>query len=222
MPQQYESRTFIGEQRVSGSVYYDPPADGERHGKFKGRPIIGSHTRINGGVYLGGGAREAIVVDDVKQQYLRKAYGVLRESVVRESPLRYRWRGKISPSIDTMSAVYRYTQLLLPYNDKVVRDIRHGYPPDEKIALVKFIAEGGGQCRHQALLAGYFLEKLVDDGLLVGEAHVVRNETAYGPHAWAQFTPDKGEAFIIDAAQNFVGTVSQAATSAHWKYTTPE
>ena len=35
-------------------------------GRFLGRPIITRDTRINGGVHVGAGGREAIVVDDQK------------------------------------------------------------------------------------------------------------------------------------------------------------
>jgi len=224
-----ELRTDLGEERVAGTGSfrgyvpphdYTPPMGSERRGYYGGRHIIGHDSRINGGVYIGGTAREAIVVDDSRDNssLLRDSYAKLRHAIVRTSPLRYRWRNKV-PVAHALKAAYDYTQQLIPYDLDATHKITDAYPSDQKLDITKFI--GGGVCRHQALLAGYFTEKMIDEGLLNGEVHVERNSTTAGAHAWVKYTPSSGEVYFIDPAQQFIGTAREAA-SAQWDYTLPE
>lgn len=222
-----EPRTELARDRVSSGPHYVASANGEQD-TFKGRPIIDRDSRINGGIYLGGHGREAIVVDDEKQPKLKQAYDMLRAKLIREHIPRYEvavikgeLRHKPATTFDPMSAAieaYRYTQQLIPTGKEFANSLAVKYEDDRKIALSAFYGKSG-VCRHHALNNAYFIEKMIDQELLTGEVHVERNSTDAGAHAWARFTPEFGEPIILDTTQNFVGTVSVAEQNAYWDYT---
>lgn len=60
--------------RLRDNPFFEEATPESRNGIWQGRNIIGRDVPINGGVYLGGGAREAIVVDDNKQPRLDNIY----------------------------------------------------------------------------------------------------------------------------------------------------
>jgi len=214
-PEDKTSRTVLAVERVSKSGYYTLPTDENTpHGLYMGRPIIGSGTRIAGGVYLGGHRREAIVVHE--HGVLAEAYSNLKSSVVRELPIYKRWLGR-APVQRALAASFDYTRQLMPYDAEIAHEIRREHSDDRKVHLGRFVALRGGVCRHQALLAGFFVERMIDDKFLSGEVHVERNTTNAGTHAWARYIPEQGESYIIDPAQDFVGTET-AAQEAHWQY----
>jgi hypothetical protein len=215
-----DSRTVFAEERLKEHPFYQPPEPGEATGQYQGRPIIGRKTRINGGVYVGASAREAIVVDDQKSSLLPSHFTVLRDEILKDSPLRLRWRKRMDPQ-HALHLSYAYTQQIMPYSSEVSDGIQNAHPADKKISLGLYIAKGGGVCRHQALLSGYFVEKMIDEGYLDGEVHVERNTTVRGAHAWVRYTPPKGEAMIIDPARHFIGPESEAH-AASWPYVVPE
>jgi len=94
-----------------------------------------------------------------------------------------------------------------------------------KIPLAAFVRNHVGVCRHQALLAGYLIERLIADGTLVGAVSIDRNMRAFrwreilgnflsldfetrGGHQWARFTVTDGTVYIVDAAQNYCGPLN--------------
>jgi len=84
-------RTVLMRERLQGNPLFSL---GEEHGPLRtedhyaGRHVINSSTRINGGVYLGAGIREAIVVDDkkypreLKRAYLRVRIALLKNTIL--------------------------------------------------------------------------------------------------------------------------------------------
>jgi hypothetical protein len=215
-------RTRVAEYRLNRHPDYEPPKVGEVHGTFKGRPIIGHDTRINGGVYLGGGAREAIVVDDNAggSTYLKRASGILQASIMASASAAHRRRFK-APVDTVLRATYDYTRQILPFDAEKAEQVRRQYPDDKKVSILKFIEIGGGVCRHQALLAGYFMETMIDQQIVDGQVHIERNTMSSGPHAWVRYTAESGASYVIDPSQNFVGS-EEASKSAPWPYVIPE
>lgn len=114
----------------------------------------------------------------------------------------------------------------LPYNEQeVIRINREGsFTNDQKVSLGAYINKGG-ICRHQALLTGYLLEKMVQDGKLPGKVSIDRNSIPnQGGHAWVRYEepgkPNTNTVSIIDPAQGYVGRLSDVPTDA-WFYSRP-
>ena len=203
------------------------------HGVYEGRPIIARDTPINGGVYPVGGRRgEALVIDDKKypvefNRGYTKITERLKTSLIDKLPV---WgiaraaRGERlagGHELQTLSTVFEEVSRLLRY-DKAATDAlaRDG----QKIALNSYINRGVGVCRTQAALSAYFVERLIRDGRLNGRVSIDRNsrEDVDGNgsgHAWARFTSESGEVFIIDPAQRFVGTLKESRNNGKsWDY----
>lgn len=200
-------KTIIAKDRLSFSPLYEEPSKESKNGVWQGRPIIGRDTRINGGVYVGAGEREAVVVDDLKQPELIEAYRTLL--------------GRIQGRDTVLRSVFDLTKQLLPYNENTVEQITGGFEPDQKVGLSVFVRAKGGVCRHQALLSGYLLEKLKDDGVVRGTASIDRNYVpGEGGHAWVRYKNSAGEVYIIDPAQNYIGRIEDAGEG-RWFYERP-
>ncbi len=174
------------------------------------RPTIGRDSTIDGGVYEGAYGGEAIVVDTEKYPAINAAY----EQVLRKitSP-----EGMVDKNL-ALGAVFAHVRDHMRYDKNTVEQIfqRTGKGIDgSKIALDAYIANGAGVCRHQALFAGALLEKLTRDGILSGKASVDRNmikrdvDDKYDGHAWVRYTNSRGTVFILDVAQNRIGTLDE-------------
>lgn len=215
----YWDKTKLAEKRAKNSPLYEEPDEEARHGYFKGRQIIGRDTPINKGVYIGGGTREAIVIDDSKDGDLNAAYQELQAIMDKIESYGEKYKHNI------LNQVFNLAKFKLPYNNELVNSILKKYDlaHDTKIRLGIYMAEGGGVCRHQALLAGYLLEKLKADGMINGTASIDRNYIkGLGGHAWVRYTNSKGDVYIIDPAQNFIGSLADAETKGKWSYKRPE
>lgn len=188
------NRTQFVERRLEDQI---------KDGKYAGRPIIRMDSRIDGGVYLGAVAREAIVVDSEKDEILMEVYhaairrcsddeGVDRSLVIR--------------------TVYDSVLDNMKYNNAAVQEMTAKYELDNdgRVALGMFIREGIGVCRHMGLLAGFLLEKFIDDEYIRGKVSVDRRSLYMGGHGWCRYVNSKGTTLIIDPAQKFMGTLEQA------------
>ncbi len=175
---------------------------------FQGRPIIARDTPINGGVYLGEGAREAIVVDESKDPSIQRVFQEL-----------IRCMGSSDPKTFLLSAAWKLVLELMPYDSANVNRIVKTLLPDQKIYLSAFI--GGGVCRHQALLIGYLLEKCISKGFLNGKVSIDRNSVSnIGGHAWVRYVSSAGKVFILDPAQRFIGPLEEKRDGL-WPYRRP-
>lgn len=68
------------------------------------------------------------------------------------------------------------------------------------------------------------LQRLVEDGTLKGRVRIERNTIPEygGTHAWASFISPDGNEYVIDAAQDYVGTKKEAQTrNKSWDYYLP-
>lgn len=210
-------KTSLGIKRVKASGFYEEKGLFRKEKIYQGRPIIGRDKRINGGVYLGGGAREAIVVDDQKDQVLERVYQALIERRKKAVEAGESFKQSL------LSEVWHLVNQVMPYDAEHVEQIVGSLPePDTKIYLSAFIK--GGVCRHQALLTAYLLEKLGDEGLVGGEVSIDRNYVEdMGGHAWVRYTNSGGDVFILDSAQDYIGRLDEMTEDElRWFYERPE
>lgn len=208
-------KTVRMQERLRNEAFFEEPSKESRYGKWQGRNIIGRDCPINGGVYLGGGEREAIVVDDKEDPELSHAY---QELIKRRKTKEQRGE---SFKDGVLGEVFDLTKELLPYSDAKVAQVTRGLQPDQKISLSSFLIAKGGICRHQALLAGYLLEKLKSDGHISGQVSIDRNYVpGQGGHAWVRYVNSAGKVFIIDPAQDFIGKIEEAGED-QWFYKRP-
>lgn len=188
-------------------------------GYFGGRRIIARNSPINGGVYVGAGYREAIVVDDAKGlEVYNEVYNRFLNAVY--SIAEFNPYGTVLDKV--LKPAYAVTSDVLPFNSLVVNRIAAG-KADKKINLAKFISEGAGVCRHQALLTAYLLERARQEGELVEEdaVSIDRNYIpGRGGHAWVRYTSSDWTPYIIDPAQRVIGPLRDLS-DAYWDYRRP-
>ena len=218
--------------------YEEPSVDengAEVPARYKGRPVIKRDSPVNGGVYIVPGIQEAIVVNDgtkprdgeqvneklsVNESYQRayrafvtkaRAKGVEADHVIKTSQTR-----------ETMEAALESVKEQLRYDIGIAIEAEQEFP-DKKMNLNWFMEQKKGVCRHQALLAAYFIEKAINGGYMRGSASVDRNRIpGKGGHAWMRYTSAEGQVFIVDPAQDFVGTLEESRQAAEWDYSRPE
>lgn len=215
--------------------------DGEPH--FAGRHMIREDSDIDGGVYLGSGEREAIVVDSEKYDEVNRMYDRAREKATGPS-------GNVNKNLALNAAfevaVEEFTpseeemgRLVDMYGDITDQDIdseqdmrdeaylsgkiaeHYGVENDGKISLDVFSKEGVGVCRHRALAAGAIIEKFQEDGVLTGEVSVDRNSRGKYGHAWVRYENSAGDAFVIDPMQEKIKRLEDTENDL-WDYERPE
>ncbi|MCJ7805343.1 hypothetical protein MUP46_01735 [Patescibacteria group bacterium] len=196
------NKTILAQQRIKERGFYEEADRESPKGYYLGRPIIGRDTAINGGVYLGGGEREAIVVDDsLPKSPLNNVYSELLAMRARAVQRGEHFKETL------LSDVFDLVRHRLPYNERRVREIGAaiGIKPDQKVSLGVYITEKTGVCRHQALLVAYLLERLRNEGRVKGKVSVDRNYIpGIGGHAWVRYINSAGEVIIIDPARELI------------------
>lgn len=215
--------------------------DGEPH--FEGRHIIREDSDIDGGVYLGSGEREAIVVDSEEYDEVDRMYEKARDRA--RDPSGNVNKGLVlnaaydvaveefTPSEDEMD------RLVDTYGDITDEDIEseqdmrdeaylsskiaehYGVESDGKIGLDVFSREGVGVCRHRALAAGAMIEKFQEDGILTGEVSIDRNSRGKYGHAWVRYENSAGDTFVIDPMQEKIKALEETEGD-FWDYERPE
>ncbi len=226
-------RTVALQERLRDNPHYVVPDKDAPYGRYTGRPMIGHDMQhIIGGVYLGAGAREAIVVDDtgsdqsslfLKQVYEEKVLQPLTrlaESMSTEALLRFIY-------LTTLSVFGNST--VEQTNDLVQR--LTGGEKDRKVHLASFVLNKIGVCRHRALFAGYLIEKLTNDPKspvkLDGTFSIERNTVPQfmdiyktNAHAWVRYTSAAGDPWIIDASLKCFGRLAELKNRPNlpWEY----
>lgn len=211
-------KTSFAIERVKTSGFYEEKGLLRKEKFYQGRPVIGRDTKINGGVYLGGGAREAIVVDDTKYDELNQVF----QALIRRRKEAMEQGESFKQSL--LGEVWYLVKEVMPFNQEFVEEFLKSLPePDTKVSLTAYIGEGG-VCRHQALLTGYLLERLKREGLVKGQVSVDRNAVKdRGGHAWVRYTNSAGEVFILDPAQDYIGRLAEMdGDNQRWFYERPE
>lgn len=213
-----DMRTFYVEDRMQAHPNFRERDETAPYGYYMNHPIIGRASKsVDGGVYLGGSAREAIVVDG-KSVAMENAYkditSELRELFERSETL---------PIQSILVKVMHKVQEVMPYDGRKAEAIGWYHHGDKLIGLSTYIKERAGVCRHQGLLAAYIIENLIKDSYMLGTVGVERNtvEDRGGTHAWAVYKKGPngaGGVIVIDPAQSFVGTKAQALRGGRWEY----
>ncbi len=180
---------------------------------YEGRHIIKRDSPIEGGVYLGGHEREAIVVDSVKYPLIGQVYDEVKALCFGKD------YNSAHPVI-VLGIVFNTVKVRLRYSEEETEKIikERGAVDDRKISLGAFLDEQYGVCRQQALLTAFLLERFIKDGYLKGKVSVDRNSWALGAHAWCRYTNTDGKVTILDAAQNFIGSLEASLKHSKWDY----
>ncbi|MBI5622100.1 hypothetical protein HY933_04535 [Candidatus Falkowbacteria bacterium] len=210
-------KTAQSTYRLSFKEGWQPPTTEAPLGYWQGRPIIGRDTPIGGGVYLGEEAREAIVVTKDGEKTERIFQKLLKKTRPRDQSTE-------PPERATLETTFDITRRALKWNDKKVAKLlaENNIKQDRKVALEGFVRAGVGVCRHTALLAGYYIEKLIAEGRLHGNVSVDRNYIDQrGGHAWVRYTNPAGQVVILDPARNYLGSLEDAPEDARWIYERP-
>lgn len=190
-------------------------AGGGPYGSYMGRHIIGRDSRILGGVSFTAGHPEIIVVSETDAG-LPRAYTRLERMLAERS---------VTTAEEVLRAVYELVRELLPYDRARVKALIARYRPngrgEVKLPLAIYLRERAGVCRHQALLAGYLIEKLIEDGCIRGTVSTDRNRKrdpfdewreyarhGYVGHQWCRYTSPDGTVYILDAAQDYCGRLA--------------
>lgn len=147
--------------RVQESPLYDVTSSRKApYGFYGERAIIGPETDIVGGVYLGGEAHEAVVIDE--------SYGTL-ESVFQRHITTITNCAK-RQEVRFIEGIFAIAQEILPVNRELFESLykQQKLNADQKISLDAIIHFGAGLERHQVLLASYLINKCLKAGILKG------------------------------------------------------
>ena len=217
------NRSELGRERVKDSPYYTEAED-SRRGAWHDREIITRDTSINRGVYLGGNEREAIVVDDTREES-REIYERVFQSV-QEAVTQHEQKGEQKKSV-LLPVVYDITRREIPYDEfgteELLKKLFGSNLEDQKIDLTYFIEHHTGVCRQQVLLAGYLIERLIANGDLRGRVSIDRNSIPnMGAHTWVRYTSHSGKVFILDATRGYLGSLEDSAKKGTWIYSRPD
>jgi len=183
---------------------------------YQGRHIIKRDTEIDGGVCLGEGEREAIVVDSQKYPKLRQLYEKAKQKASVDNKVQ---RDRV------LKAVYDIVLDAMPnkdYNKTVQLLDKYKIWNDGKITLDIFINEDAGVCRHKALACGALIELFKKDGYVRGKPSIDRNSSVIGGHAWCRYTSFNGDVQILDVMQEYFGSLEDSIKNAKWDYRRPE
>lgn len=207
----------------SGQIFIEekgPDGKLEKIGYYEDRRLIGRDRPIDKGVYLVAGYGEAVVVDGEKYPQLKQEYDKLKSELEEKASKSNKPLNQI-----VLRGAYQRAVDLLKYDEREVERINEKYgiqfttEHPQKISLTVYLEEGVGVCRHQALLAGYFLEQFKKDGVIRGLVSVDRNwaEGTSG-HVWVRYVNSIGEVFILDPANKYIGLLKDIKEDFPWFY----
>ncbi|NYZ80054.1 hypothetical protein H0N95_02270 [Candidatus Micrarchaeota archaeon] len=176
---------------------------------YLGRKVIGRDTGINKGVYIGNGAREAIVVD--------RKYGAI-DRLFEKAKQRATVNGVVDES-RVPQAVFDTVKEAMPIQSreevqKIIDEKKVGQ--EGKIALDIFIDRGVGVCRHDSLACAAVLEVFKEKGMIHGTPHVERNIDERGGHGWCTLELN-GEKIVLDIPNNLLKKLKET-TEEEWTY----
>ena len=183
---------------------------------YRGRHIIKQDTAIDGGVCLGNGKREAIVVDSQKYPKLRELYEKAKQKASVDNKVQ---RNRV------LKAVYDVVLDAMPNQDSVKSEsliYKYHAWNDRKISLDVFINEDAGVCRHKALACGALIELFKKEGYVRGKPSIDKNSSPSGMHAWCRYTSFNGDVQILDVMKEYFGSLKDSVKNAKWNYRRPE
>ena len=186
------------------------------------RYLIGRDTSVLDGIYAGSYGGEAIVVDYNREH---EFYDQIADKVV-DACLKQ--DGVIDKSL-ILETVFKTVTEQMPYSQAGVNELNAKYSIKDyqKVSLAAYAHEGVGVCRHQALLVTTILEILKNRGIVRGTASIDRSiqwpeDGDPEGHAWVRYTNNAGDVYIIDVAQQFIGTLEESQSQSRgWNYLRP-
>lgn len=220
-PSASDGRTAVLEGRLEEDPRFSEKDEHAPYGYFEGLPIIGRDSpTLDGGVYLGGTAREALVADgqsETMKALYAKISADIRSAYPENGPL---------PLIGVLEKVMEGVKKAMPHYGSEEEAISSRYYGDQLVPISTYVEAGAGVCRHRgvaaALTIAFLSEKLVADGFIPGTIGVERNNNrAQGAHGWAIYKAMIGNrplSIVIDPMQGFVGTKERARREDRWEY----
>ena len=227
------TNTMLVMERLANHPDFQAPMVGDfaaPHGRFRGRHIIGTGTRVLGGVFLGHHPREALIVDetDPKLQKRLRSFIRTRMEAIRCSFL----DGDIevekgSPVMckafahELPQALFAFTRTYLVYDEpRVAHIFREAHlEVDAEFSLDHYLRAHYGVCRQMVLFLVAMFELLEKQGLTEGRMFLCR---CYIPHlfshAWARHESSDGLVFILDPAQDFLGRLDEGGAMGRFIY----
>lgn len=208
------------QQRLKASPDFRPPDSGGGCGYFRGRRIIDRDVSLWDGVMLGVPAKEAIILEE-HTELLDQTFTDLVAQIRKEKrPLGLALQESI------LQLVHDLVREKMPRSSaEALREVRDTgrIAPDEEISLSFFIRHEVGLAEHQALLAGYLLERLKRDmeHYLDGAISIDRNWLPGEMHTWVRYTYSAEDVYIIDPLKGFCGRLDNFS-SLRWPYDRPE
>ena len=177
-------------------------------GYYLGHHLIGRDTAIDKGVYIGHTSREAILVDFEASPLLQKYYQEAKERCEAIQQCRH------PPFLE---AIYSLVPEKMKYSEeetaRLVRQLN--VKEDGLISLERFVEEGFGVCRQQALFGGVLIEKAIEEGIFRGRVSADRNSISTMGHAWDRVTSPAGKVYILNLSpKTYIGTLQDSVTEA--------
>lgn len=221
---QWQNTVRVRERLQNDPRYEEPPEDGNTiaiHGRYNDRPVIGRDMEVQGGVYLGGGPREAIIVDDQTLPSITYQYDCMYRMLLNKGNVRQYIDGERNMQ-EVLEDAYEVAMEQLPFDQQGVEAIVNGNE-DNEINLATFIQKGVGVCRHQALLVGYLLQRMRREGILPEEDAISVDRNVIpgrGGHAWVYYKDAQGNEYIVDPAQHVKGRLLKEIHNG-WNYRRP-
>ncbi len=212
---------------------------GRGHGMYENKFIIARDTEINRGIYpVGSSEGEAIIVDDVLYpKELNKVYEELTDRLSHKLGIEIQDQeiDEAQPVVNGLSRALASEntqqndtkEALKTVLSVVYEALRYDAETADSLAsngdvitLNRYIQEGVGVCRQQALLSAYLVERLIKNNHLSGAVSIDRNlvEADEDGHAWARFRDKEGRVFIIDPAQEYAGPLLSNPDEVNWDY----
>lgn len=209
IPENVADHTRIAHLRAEEANLLTRDENGKEH--FAGRPTIGRDTfPIEGHVdiraWQAGG--EATVVDS-KNKIAAPVYAELKRKTYEKLP-------ENSDDISeyaALNAIYETVLNEIEYDLKYVDDeterLSQKPAAHRKANLSNYLGAHKGVCRQMALATAWLAGEMVQDGLLGGimTAEVNQEVSTNDAHEWARYTAPDGEVYILDAAQEYIGTL---------------
>jgi len=158
-------------------------------------------TRVTGEVDKGHGRRENILVVDSDEQLVASLDELSKD-------LRYmaerskNYRDPRDP-YHTLGVIFTYVKKKIPNNKDYSRAMAQKFK-DKNIFLSQFF--GHGVCRHQVLLAAYYLDALKQSKFITGRYEIVKAMIMHKGkprrHTWLEYHMDDGRIALIDFSRD--------------------
>ena len=190
---------------------------------FNGVRVISRDTPINNGIYLRRSSEnEAVLIDDQKDALLKGSFDMIERELLAELAAK-------PPESDQekeeaiLNKIFVTVARFIPSDPTTAQKRIDTEPGQDKVMrLSKFFLAGFPH--HQALYAGYLLEKCIEKGHLQGKVSIDRNRMVNGgSNVWVRYIDGDNNVHVLDVAKEFKGKLDPAKQKEYpWSYFRPE